>query len=67
MSGATVKRHWSLINLPRIQGLVDHGLVDSRDAAMADPRNAWVAWLAAVGAKEIDAKSEAGNFANPVE
>ena len=38
MSGAAVKWHWGLINLPPVRGVVDHGPVDSRDAAMADLR-----------------------------
>ena len=60
MSGAIVKWHWGLINLPPVPGLIDHGLVDSRDAAMAELRKAWVAWLAGVGAKEIDAPQYLG-------
>ena len=55
MSGAIVKWHWGLINLPPVRGVINHGLVDSRDQAMVELRKAWGAWLAGVGAKEIDA------------
>ena len=55
MSGAIVRWHWGLINLPPVRGVVAHGMVDTRDEAMAELRKAWVGWLAGVGAKEIDA------------
>ena len=46
MSGAVVRWHWGLINVPPVRGVIDHGLADSRDAAMTELRKAWEAWLA---------------------
>ena len=54
MSGAVVRWHWGLINLPPVRGVVAHGMDDSRDETMAELRKAWVAWLAGVGAEEVD-------------